>query len=410
MSEQSAKIQDDRTKRLSRKPYSWWWIVTAGATILFLGIGSLYMFNFLSRALALVIIAVSIATAIDPIVEFMCQKMYRVQAIVLVYLGLLLAVVAIGYFILPTLYNQLQQFVVAAPRYIDTAQNWIDQNTYLNPSAVTDWLAGQVGNLGSSLITVPVTIVTFLAEFLFTIFISIYWLIAMPRMRRFVLSLFPLSARDQADGVIAGMGQAMGGYLRGSVLDGIVLGIVKFIGLFLIGVPYAAVLAVLTAVLELLPTIGVTIAGTIAVLVALTVSPTMAIIVLVFEIVLQQLEGNILVPIIMKSQAELPALLSIFAVIAGAFIGGLLGAIVAIPLAAALMVFTQDVLAPGIRAGVGAPPVPNEGKTAEARETEKVEAEDQAEQTHADENGDNHPAGARSWKVQEKEGDQPNHD
>ncbi len=387
MSEHPVKIYPARAKQLSRQPYSWWWIVTAGSVMLFLGIGSLYVFNLLARALALVIIAVSIATALDPIVEFMCQKMHRVMAIVFVYLGMLLIVIAIGYFILPVLYQQLQQFVVQAPDYINAAQKWINQNTYLNANTVTDWLAGQVSNLGGALISVPLTIVTFLAEFLFTVFISIYWLITMPRMRQFALSLFPTRTRDKADGVIAGMGQAMGGYLRGSVIDGIALGILKFIGLFLLGVPYAAVLAMLTAVLELLPTIGVTIAGAIAVLVALTVSPTLAIIVLAFEIILQQLEGNILVPIIMRSQAELPALLSIFAVIAGAFIGGLLGAIVAIPLAAALMVFTKDVLAPGVRDAVGAPPVEHEQETAEQKETEKVEAQDREKQ--AEESADN---------------------
>ncbi len=357
---------------LSKRPYSWWWIVTAGATLLFLGIGSLYLFRILASPLALVVIAVSIATALDPIVEFISKRMYRIQAIVFVYLGLLLFTVAIGWLILPTVFTQLQQFAAIAPKYLTTIQNWIDQNTYLDPSAVTNWLAGQLSNLSGSLITLPLSIVTFVAEFLFVIFISIYWLIAMPRMRKFVLSLFPVSSRDKADGVIAGMGQAMGGYLRGSVIDGIVLAIIKFIGLFLLGVPYAAVLASLTGVLELLPTIGVTVAGAIAVLVALTVSPTLALIVLVFEIVLQQLEGNILVPIIMKSQAEIPALLAIFAVIAGAFIGGLLGAIVAIPLAAALMVFTQDVVAPGVRQAVGAPQV-EDGDTAEEKETKKAE-------------------------------------
>ncbi len=380
MSDRAVKTYSVENKELSKRPYSWWWLVTAGAALLFLGIGSLYVFRLLARPLALVIIAISIATALDPIVNFMCKKMYRIQAIIMVYLALFVIAAAIAWLILPTVFAQLQQFVTNAPSYLDSARTWIDQNTYLDPTTVVDWLAGQLGNLGGSLITVPMTIVTFVAEFLFTIFISVYWLITMPRMRRFALSLFPLDIRDRADGVIAGMGQAMGGYLRGSVLDGMILGVLKFIGLVLIGVPYAAVLALLTAVLELLPTIGVTIAAIIATLVALTVSPTMALMVLGYTIVLQQLEGNILVPIIMKSQAEIPALLGIFAVIAGAFIGGILGAIVAIPLAAALMVFTQEVLAPGIRAAVGAPKVEDHKELAVQDAIQKAENDGEEQQ------------------------------
>ncbi len=398
MSERSVKIYPTKGKELSKRPYSWWWIVTAGALLLFLGIGSLYVFQILARPLGLVIIAISIATAIDPIVTFMCKKMYRIQAIILVYLALLVIAIVIGWLILPTVFTQLQQFVANAPNYLDSARTWIDQNTYLDPTTVIDWLGGQVGTMGASIVTVPMTIVTFVAEFLFTIFISIYWLISMPRLRAFTLSLFPSGIRDRADGVVAGMGQAMGGYLRGSVIDGIILGILKFAGLFLIGVPYAAVLALLTAVLELLPTIGVLIAGALAVLVALTVSPTMALIVLLFEVVLQQLEGNILLPIIMKSQAEIPPLLGIFAVVAGAFIGGLLGAIVAIPLAAALMVFTQTVLAPAIRTAVGAPEVEDheESSVKEAiRRAEEGEDENLEEEV-------------RRKKAQGQEGDEAN--
>jgi putative heme transporter len=104
------------------------------------------------------------------------------------------------------------------------------------------------------------------------------------------------------------------------------------------------------------------------VLMALFVSPTTALITLIFVLILQQFEGQILTPNIMRSQTEVSPLMVIFAILAGSALGGLMGAIVAIPVMAAIRVFVEEVVAPAIRRQTGAPAVEKEEEEVEKKE------------------------------------------
>jgi predicted PurR-regulated permease PerM len=150
------------------------------------------------------------------------------------------------------------------------------------------------------------------------------------------------------------MAEAMGGYIRGVFIDSLLVGIITYIGLLIIGLDYPLVLAVLSGVLEIIPVIGPLLAGAAMVLVAILQAPDLVLIVLIFAVVLQQVESNIIVPNIMRGQAEVSPVLTILAIIAGERIGGVIGALIAIPLAAALRVFVVEVVAPIIRRRTGA--------------------------------------------------------
>jgi len=152
------------------------------------------------------------------------------------------------------------------------------------------------------------------------------------------------------------MGQTMGGYVRATGINGVIIGAMTYVGLLVIGVEYTLVLAVLAGLGEFLPVVGPIFAAIPAIAIALIESPQQAIVVTIFYIALQQLESNLLVPFIMRQQADVPPLLSLFALLAGSALGGLLGAIVAIPLAGALRVLVVRVLAPAEREWSGAEP------------------------------------------------------
>jgi predicted PurR-regulated permease PerM len=141
----------------------------------------------------------------------------------------------------------------------------------------------------------------------------------------------------------------MGGYVRGVVIDALIVGLLATAGLWLIGYEYAVVAGLISAIGELFPVIGPVLAAVPIVLVALLDSPRQAIIVLVFYILLQQVEGQILTPLVMKSQTDVPEVLVLFALVSGAAVAGLLGALVAIPAAAAARVIVVDALAPALR-------------------------------------------------------------
>ena len=125
-------------------------------------------------------------------------------------------------------------------------------------------------------------------------------------------------------------------------------------GLQVIGVKYPLVLSLISVLMEFVPVLGAVIAGTLIVGVAFLQSPTQALIVLIFEILLQQSENHILVPNVMHSQTDISPLLAVLAIFAGGTLGGLIGAFIAIPLASALQVLVRDVVAPAVRRHIGA--------------------------------------------------------
>jgi predicted PurR-regulated permease PerM len=133
-----------------------------------------------------------------------------------------------------------------------------------------------------------------------------------------------------------------------------------FIGLTIFGIPFALALALFAGLMEFIPVIGPTLAAIPMVALALAESPTRALIVLAFVLAMQQFESNVIMPNVVRSQTEVSPLLALLSLFAGVSLGGLLGALVAIPLAAAARVFFVQVIAPGIRRWTGAAPVESE--------------------------------------------------
>jgi predicted PurR-regulated permease PerM len=186
------------------------------------------------------------------------------------------------------------------------------------------------------------------------LFVSFYILQESSRMQGFLLSLFPEERRPRVNTVIGEIAQAMGGYFRGVVINGVIVGFLTFVGLLLLGIDFALAFGALAGILELIPIAGPIVATIIIVGLTLFQSPGLALAALVFMVILQQIENNVLVPHIMRSQTDVSPLLSILAIFAGGAMGGLLGALIAIPIAAALRVLVRQVLAPAIRRQTGA--------------------------------------------------------
>lgn len=347
--------QERRTRPATRG--SWWWVVTALALALIVGVGFLYLFRLLARPIALFILSISLAASLAPVVNWLEKRMPRTLAVVLVYLVLVLILVGIGLIITPPLVNQAGQFADRVPNLVDRAEEWLAQlNLPTENISILDTIASQLGGLGSQLVALPLAISSSLFDIFVVIFLSIYILLMAPQMEDFFLSLFPVSRRRRAGHVAHRMVDAMGGYLRGVVISAAILGVMTYIALLILGVNFPVVLGLITGLFEIIPVAGPIIAGAIIIAVALLESLTKGLIALVLVILLQQFEGNILVPNVMRSQAHVSPLLALLAIFAGAAIGGLLGALIAIPIAAALRVFTIEVIAPAIRRQTGAPP------------------------------------------------------
>jgi predicted PurR-regulated permease PerM len=331
------------------------------AAALVLGLGVLLGMRLVARPLAFLVIAIAIAEALSPPVAWLERRIPRGLAIFAVYLVVGAGLGALGWIVLPTMYGQVQELVVRAPELIERVRVIVDRGDQATGGQVAALLAGVPRLLGAFLVALPLRVLAAFVDVVLVAFLSLYWLIGAPALERFALSLFPAHRHAKAERVMQAMGQAMGGYVRGAAINAVVMGALAWAGLSLIGVNYALVLGVLTMLGEPVPIIGPIIVAVPVVLVAFLQSPSLALFALLLYIALQQIEGQLLTPLIMRQQTDVPQTLVIFAVVAGGAIGGLLGVLVSIPLAAALRVFALEVVVPVVRRWTGAdanPPLP----------------------------------------------------
>lgn len=330
-------------------PSAAWWrgaVIGAGALVLALG---LVIFIWLTaRTLALLFVAIAIAEALSPLVEHMERRMPRVLAVGLIYGVLFCVTGGIGWFLIPQIVQQAERIAEEAPLLIERGQDLINQWDPGGEGRITTAIEGSLDQFTDILVTIPFAIMSSLAQILLVLFMSAYWLLSSSSLRSFVQSLVPQRHRTTMDDTLDALSGTVGGYVRGELISALIIGVLSYAGLLIIGVDYPLVLAVLAAIGELIPVVGPLISAVPAVLVGFMESPTQGAIVLVFYIVLQQIESNIVLPNVMDSQADVPQLLALVALFAGAGIAGLLGAIVAIPLAGALKVLVVQLIAPAV--------------------------------------------------------------
>lgn len=343
-------------------PTPWWWLVLAGATSLLLGLGALASFWLFARPLAFLVLAVTIAAALAPPVNLLARKIPRVVAVVAVYLVLVGLLALLAYFVLPSFVTEMRQFGNRLPELVGNVQQWlmglippeedvipVDEGSVFN--MISSWLSG----FGTQVLSLPLTLTAAALDGLLVIFLSLYALIWAPNTRHFLRSLTPRRAHARVESIASEMFEAMGGYFRGVFISGVIVAALTYVGLLLIGVDFALALAITAGLLEFVPVFGPIVAGILVVSVAFLQSGGTALAAFAYMVILQQIESNILFPNILSNETSTSPFLSLFAFFAGVAVGGLLGALIAVPLAAALRVFVIHVVAPGVRQLTGAP-------------------------------------------------------
>ena len=319
-----------------------------------LGIGALAVLRYITEPLGLLIVAIAIAEALEPIVAWLQRRMRRPFAIALVILALVLLLSLAGWLVVPSLAAQATSLAERAPGMVTAAQQWLHRVDSVTGGSISKLVTGAAGGVMQYIVALPRQLLAIFADLLVIVFLAIYWLAGSPGLARFVQSLVPPARRDRLTQLLHDIGQAMGGYVRGAAINAVVMGVLASVGLAIIGVDYPIALGVITGLAEPFPYVGPFAAAIPVILVALVESPTKALIALTLYCFLQEFEGHILTPNIMQRQTSIPQTLVILAIVIGAGVGGVLGIIVAIPTAAAVHVLTLQVLAPAIRRATGA--------------------------------------------------------
>ncbi len=316
---------------------------------------ALYLVYLLRRPIGWVLIALFIAIALASPVNRLARHVPRGLAIALVYLGLLAVPLALVALLVPPVVSEGDQLVNDLPRYADDVQRFVQDNDRLRsldedyditgrlqeqaqelPGRLGD-AAGVLGNVGLGLVNSIFALVTILV-------LTAFILGSGPRWRAQALQL--VDDRERAErmrAVTDRIGGAVGGYVAGALLIAAIAGTLNFIVLTVLGVDFALPLAVMSAAFSLIPLIGATIAAVLIGIVTLfTDFPTATIIWTVWAILYQQLENNLVQPQVQKRTVEVAPFITLVAVLFGSTLLGVLGALVAIPIAASLQIAVRE--------------------------------------------------------------------
>lgn len=302
--------------------------------------------------LVLIGVAFFLALGLEPLVRWATARhIPRWAAVTTVFvLGGVVAAALVAAAV-PPLTQQASQLLAAAPRYLDRLTDPSSWTGRLNNRfGLQDRLTQMWNGAGSSVVgeiaTAGEAVFTALADTVIVTVLTVYFLAGLPRLRAALYRFVPHSRRPRAillgDEIFA----KVGAYVAGNVLISVIAGAATFLWLVAFSVPYALLLALFVAVLDLVPVVGSTIAGIAVAAVALTVSVPICVATVVFFVAFRLGEDYLLVPKIIGRSVKVPALSTLIAVLVGGALLGLVGALVAIPVAAALHLIAQEVLFP----------------------------------------------------------------
>ena len=302
--------------------------------------------------LILIGLALFLAVGLEPAVSWLVHRRFpRWVAVTTVFV---VALAAVGGFLvatIPVLVDQVSQLVQRAPGYLEQANDHSSLLGQLNERVqlqqrLEQTLNGRESIVVGGLIGASQAAVSALTSFVILVVLTVYFLADLPRIRAVGYRLVPASRRPRAillgDEIVA----KVGSYVLGNLLISVIAGLVAYCWLLIFGVPYALLLSIMVAILDLIPVVGTITAGIIASLVALTVSLPVCLATVGFFVIYRLAENYLLIPRIIGNVVKVPALLTVVALIVGGALLGVVGAVIAIPVAAALQLLTREMLVP----------------------------------------------------------------
>jgi predicted PurR-regulated permease PerM len=304
--------------------------------------------------LILILTSAFLAVGLNPAVEGLeARGMRRPHAVTIVLLAVVAFFVGFGFAIVPPIADQAGQFVDKAPDYIarlrensqiaelDARYHFLTQaSDYLSkPERVGTAVFG--GILGAGRVVVS----AFFSAFTVLI-LTLYLMANLPDIKASAYRLVPRSRRARVGLLTDEILSRIGGYVAGNLIISVCAGVSTFVVLVILHVPYPVALALIVAVTDLIPAVGATIGAVIVTAVAMFVSVRTGIAAAVFYIAYQQVENYLLYPRIMKRSVDVSPVATVVAVLIGGSLLGVLGALLAIPMAAAVQLVLREVVAP----------------------------------------------------------------
>jgi predicted PurR-regulated permease PerM len=308
------------------------------------------------QVLSWILISVFLALALNPTVEWFQRRGVRRRgfAAAATYLLTLSSLALIGALFIPTLVDQVNQFVDTIPQYVDDLTRGKGRLGFLQRdyqvvdkvrAAVEDGGASRLLGVSGTALAITKGIVTMIVAIVTIMFMTFFMLLEGPAWIERFLALLPDDRRERWRTVGYDIYRTVGGYVTGNLLISLIAGVATTTVLLILDVPYAVALGLVVAILDLIPLAGATLAAIIVTTVAVLEDPLPAgVVVFVFFVVYQQLENHVLQPLVYGRTVQLSPLAVLIAVLIGAELAGVLGALAAIPVAGTIQVLLRDQL------------------------------------------------------------------
>jgi predicted PurR-regulated permease PerM len=319
----------------------------AVAYVLWLGIAAA------AGVLLLMVLALVIAIGLDPVVtQLQRLGMARWVGVMIVSLAGLAVLGAFLALAIPPIANEVNALVKSAPNYLQSLQRKnsllgrLNRQLHLVSGLKKALSTGGVSAVGSGIVGAGETALSVVSGILIVVVLTIYFLADVPRLKRTLERLTPHSRRARTRALIDEAFARVGGYVLGNVLTSVIAGLGTLVWLEIFSVPYPALLSIFVGLLDLIPIVGSAIGGFVVALVALTVSLPVALATAGFYIVYRNAEDYLITPRIMRRTVRVPGLVTVIAVLIGGALLGIIGALVAIPVAAIIQLIVEEVVYP----------------------------------------------------------------
>src|SRR5215212_8022693 len=326
-------------------------------------LGALFLLWQVRTFIGWFVIALFLAAVLNPAVNWLQRRhrfIKRPLAIGLTYLGVVVALLFVVGIFLPLLVDQingLTKFVAAAANAPEGPTEYIKGLAQQNGLGglferfstqlkdLRDELGALLRNIFSSTGAIAISAAGFVAALATVLTLTFFLLLGSERYVNASVGLFREAHQPLVRRILGQSAGAISGYITGNLAISVICGVTTFVVLLILGMPYAAPLALLVAVLDLVPLVGATLGGALLVIVGLFVEPWKALVLLIFVLVYQQVESNFLQPMVYSKAVQLNGLVILIALLVGGQLLGIPGALLAIPVAEIIRIVVSELLA-----------------------------------------------------------------
>lgn len=318
----------------------------------FLVVILLFFLYLIKEVLAILFVALIFASAVDPWVDAMEKiKFPRWLSILLIYIGLLIVVFMVVYLLIPPIADQAGQLSDNFPEYFTklsdafkSLKNYSAEHGVLGE--LDKGISTLKGNIAGALESVFSTVAGIfggIVSFFVVLVVTFYLTVEEGEIKKTLSFILPDKYGHFTTQLINKVQRKIGDWLKGQLVLSLIIGLMVYLGLLILGVNYALILALVAAIGEFVPYLGPVLAAIPAIFLAFAQSPMKALFVLILYLIIQQIENHILVPKVMQKAVGLNPIISIVAMLIGAKIAGIVGVILAIPVATALSVVVKEI-------------------------------------------------------------------